>query len=139
MQLVRFSPFREMQNMGRDLDRYWEGGWHPASIAEVSTMDMYEEDGHIIAKVSLPNFKKDEVKVRVSEHTLEISALHKEDTKESDKRRYYLRESSSQYYRRVPLPQPIKTTQVSARFHDGMLIVVMPLSEPSNAQPVFVE
>ena len=139
MQLVRFSPFRELQGMSRDLDRYWEGGWHPASIAEVSTMDMFEEDGAIVALVSLPHFKKDEVKVRASEHTLEISALHRDESKEGTKRRYYLRESSNQYYRRVPLPQAIKTDQVSARFHDGMLRVVMPLIERSNAQSVFVE
>lgn len=139
MQLVRFSPFREVQNMNRDLDRYWEGGWHPASIAEVSTMDMYEEDGTIVAKVNLPNFKKDEVKVRASEHILEISALHREETKEGAKRRYYLRESSKQYYRRVPLPQAIKANQASARFQDGVLSVIMPMIEPANTQSVFVE
>lgn len=43
MQLVRYTPFREMQKMEQDLDKLWHNslGMLPTLI-ETSTMDLYE-------------------------------------------------------------------------------------------------
>jgi HSP20 family protein len=133
MQLVRYNPFREMQKMERDLDKLWQNGWgmFPA-FTEASTMDMYEENGNLVAEVSLPNFKKDEVKVTTDEGVFEVSAEHKEEEEKKGKRRYFFRESSNQYLRRVTLPEDVKADKSEAEFKNGMLKVTIPMIAPAK-------
>jgi HSP20 family protein len=140
MQLVRYSPLREMQKMEQDLDKFWQNGWGSLpAFTETSTMDMYEENGNLVAEVSLPNFKKDEVKVTTDEGMLEVSAEHKEEEEKKGKRRYFFRESSNQYLRRVALPEGVKADKADASFKDGVLKVAMPMATQKTAKAIAVK
>lgn len=140
MQLVKYNPFREIQKMERDLDNLWHSGWGVLPMLnEASTMDLYEEDGKLVAEVNLPNFKKDEVKVTADEGVLEISAEHKEEKEKKDKRRYFYHESSNQYYRRVALPEGAKASKADASFKDSVLKVTMPMATPKKTKAVAVK
>jgi len=135
MQLVRYNPQRDIRKMERDLDKFWENGWDLSpDLIDSTTMDLYEEDGKLVAEVSLPNFKKDEIKVTTDDGVLEVSAEHKEKEEKTDKRRYYLRESSNQYLRRVNLPDGVKADKVEAEFKDGLLKVTMPSSTQTKIE-----
>lgn len=133
MQLVKYNPFHDLQKMERDMGKLWENGWNmfPA-LAETSAMDLYEENGNLVAEVSLPNFKKDEINVVADEGVLEVSAEHKEMKEKKSKRRYFFHESSNQYFRRVTLPEGVKADKVDASFKDGTLKVTMPMAKPSR-------
>ncbi len=127
MQLVRYNPLRDLQRMERDLDKFWEDDWGLLpSLADSTTMDLYEEDGKLVAELSLPNFTKDEVKVTTDEGVLEVSAEHSEKEEGKGKRRYYFRESSNRYLRRVKLPEGVRIDNTEAVFKDGVLRVAMP-------------
>lgn len=140
MQLVKHSPSREMQRIERDLDKLWQTGWGIfPTFTEVSTMDLYQEDGNLIAEVSLPNFKKEEVKVKTDEGVLEVSAEHKEEEKKKNKRQYYFHESSNSYFRRVTLPQGVKTDKADASFKDNVLRVTMPMTTSNKTKVVKVK
>lgn len=133
MQLVRFNPFQELQKMEQNLDKLWENGWGMLpTFSEASAMDLYQEDGNLVAEVSLPNFKKDEVKVTADESVLEISAEHKEEEEKKGKRQYYFHESSNQYFRRVTLPEGVKADKAAAEFKNGMLKVTLPMAAQSK-------
>jgi HSP20 family protein len=135
MRLVRYNPLRDLQKMERDLDKIWDNNWGLLpSLTDLTTMDLYEESGKLVAEVSLPNFKKDEVKVTADEGMLEISAEHQEKKEDKDKRRYYFRESSNRYLRRVTLPEGTKTDEVEAEFKDGVLKVSMPTAKPARIE-----
>ena len=135
MQIVRYDPFRELYKMENDLDKFWQSNWGLLpSLGEVSAMDLYEEDGKLIAEVSLPNFKKDEIKITSENGVLEVSAEHKEKKEDKTKRRYYFRESSNQYLRRVTLPDGVKADKVEAEFKNGVLKVSMPVSKTSKIE-----
>ena len=127
MQLVNYNPTTDFKKMEKELDRFWENGWGilPA-FTDMSTMDMYEEDGKLIAEVSLPNFKKDEIKVTKQQGVLEISAEHTEKKEDKSKRRYYFRESNDKYLRRVALPEGVKDDKPEAEFKNGILKITMP-------------
>lgn len=140
MQLVRFDPLRDFQKMERDLDRFWEKGWGlMPTMVETSTMDMYEEKGKLVAEVALPNFGKDEVTVTTSEGVLEVSAEHKEKEEEKGKRRYFFRESSNRYLRRVALPEGVKADKAEANFKDGVLKITMPLAVQKKTKQLKVK
>lgn len=133
MQLIKYNPFHELQKMEQDMGRLWENSWNmfPA-LADTSAMDLYEENGNLVADVSLPNFKKDEINVTADEGVLEISAEHKEEEEKKSKRRYFFHESRNQYFRRVTLPEGAQADKVDASFKDGTLKVTMPMATPSR-------
>lgn len=140
MQIVRYNPFRELQSAERDLDKLWQNGWGLLpSFSETSVMDMYEENGNLVAEVNLPNFKKDEVTVTTDAGILEVSAEHQEKEENKSRRRYLLRESSNRYLRRVTLPEGVKTDTVEASFKDGVLKVTMPMAAPKQAKKVAIK
>jgi HSP20 family protein len=126
--------------MEQDLDKLWENGWGMVpTVSEASAMDLYEEDGNLVAEVSLPNFKKDEVKVTTDEGVLEVTAEHKEEQEKTSKRRYYFHESSNHYFRRVTLPEGVKTDKTDASFKDGVLKVTMPMQAAKKAKEITVK
>ena len=135
MQLVRYNPLRELDNMERELDKVWEKGWGlvPA-YGESTSMDLYEEDGRLVAEVSLPNFKKEEIKVTTDKGVLEVSAEHKEKQENKNKRHYYIRESSNQYLRRVTLPEGVEESNVEAELKDGVLKISMPAAKAAKIE-----
>ena len=135
MKLVQYNPLVDLEEVENDLDKFWGNSWSLLpSIADSTTMDLYEMDGKIVAEVSLTNFKKDEVKVTTDKGVLEISAEHKEKEEDENKKRYYLRESSSHYLRRVSLPKGTQTDKVGAEFKDGILKVTMPVDMPTKSK-----
>ncbi len=139
-QLVRYNPIRDLQTMKRDFDNFWGSDWSlfPA-ITETASMDIYEEDGKMIAEVNLPNFEKDEIKVTTDEGVLEVSGEHKEKEEEKGKRRYYMREISNQYLRRVPLPEGVRADKTEAEFKDGVLKITMPTEPKKEAKKVTIK
>lgn len=140
MQLVKYDPLREMQKMERDLGKLWQNGWGLfPTPTETSTMDLYEEDGNLVAEVSLPNFKKSEVKVATDGGVLEVSAEHKEEEEKKGKRNYYFRESSNSYFRRVALPEGVKADKAEASFKDGSLKVTMPMTTQKKAKAITIK
>lgn len=139
MQLVRYNPFHELRKVEKDLGKLWENGLGllPA-FSELSIMDMYEEDHSLIAEVNLPDFKRDEIEVTVGKNVLEVTARHKAENESSTSRRYFFRESSNNYLRRVVLPEGVDTTKAEATFRDGKLQVIMPMIESKDMESVLI-
>ncbi len=133
MQLVRANPLADLERMEKDLDKLWQNGWGMlpssfSSFVDLTTMDMYEEDGKLVTEVALPNFSKEEIKVNINGDVMEISAKHQLKEEKTTKRRYYFRESSNSYLRRVTLPEESNSDKIEAKFENGVLKVSMPLS-----------
>ena len=144
MQLVRTNPLADLERMEKDIDKLWQNGWGMlpssfSSFVDQTTMDLYEEDGKLVAEVALPNFSKQEISVNVNGDVLEVSAKHQQKEEEKNKRRYYFRESNSSYLRRVTLPEEANSDQIDAKFDNGVLKVSMPLSSTPKLKAKNVE
>ena len=84
--------------------------------------------------MDVPGIKKSEVKLNVSDNSVEISAEHKEESEE--KKKNYLRKERSQvsYYRSLPLSEKILSDKVTAKLVDGILDITLPKSKPTETQ-----
>lgn len=141
MQLKKYDPFSDIQKIERDFDNLWRG-WLPGnltSIAKSAPLDMYEQDGKVVAKLALPNFTSEEIDVKVGDGMLEISAEHTEKQESDNDRRYYVRESSNRYLRRVPLPENADGSKAEADFEDGTLTITMPCPPAKPAKKLTVK
>lgn len=138
MQLVKTSPLRELLDAERQFNKMLDRSWNlTPMLADISTVDMYTEDGKLITEVAMPNFKKDEIEVTATSEGLEISAEHKEKEEKATKNRHYLlRESSQSYWRHLSLPPDAKTDEVKCTLKDGKLTVTMPIKEQKKIKTI---
>ena len=136
MQIVRYNPFRELEELEKDLGRMIDRGWGIAPNFTDATIDMYVKDGQLVAEASLPNFKKEEIKVSATETGLEINAEHEEKEEGEKDRRYFLKESAQSYWRRLSLPPGAKKEDVKCSFKDGKLTIAMPFEEQRKTKAI---
>lgn len=140
MQLVKYNPFKDLQRMERDMDKFWNNDWNfPTLLVENSAIDMYEENGKLITEIHLPKFKKSEITINSDDGAIEVSAKHEEKDERDTKRRYLVRESSSTYYRRISLPEGANGEKAVAEFKEGTLILTMPTATPKPPKVIDIQ
>lgn len=140
MQIVKYNPFKELQKMEHDMNKFWNNDWNfPTLLVENSTIDMYEEDGKLITEMQLPKFKKNEITINSEDGVIEVSAKHEEKDEKDTKRRYLMRESSSSYYRRIILPEGADGEKANAEFKDGTLKLTMPIVTPKPPKAIDIK
>ena len=79
MRLVKFDPFRELEDMSERLNRLMTRSTFPAGDEEAlvtaewaPVVDIEESDKEYLIKAELPEVKKDEVKVSLKDGVLTL-------------------------------------------------------------------
>lgn len=134
--IARWNPFAEIDELRRRF--FGDGGMFrmtPAAATDIYT----EGDDTLVVEVQLPAFDEKDISVTVDRGALVVQAeRHEKDEKgEKKERNYVLRESSSTFYRRVPLPDAADTDAIAASFEKGILKVTVPLAAaPAGAKRI---
>jgi len=126
---------RSIENLRRDMEKTFSSfpSAHLPKMSQTSC-DVIDEGNQFRVKMDVPGIKKNEVKLNVTDNSLEVSAEHKEESEE--KKKNYLRKERSQvsYYRSLPLSEKIISGKVMAKLADGVLDITMPKSKPTEIQ-----
>lgn len=125
---------RVFDNFRRDFERTFAS--FPAglpTLPSISTMscDIVDEGDRFRINVDLPGIKKDEIKLNVSDSTVEISAEHKEQ--EEEKKKNYVRKERKEltYHRTLPLPEKVVSLKATAKLNNGILTIEVPKTTPT--------
>lgn len=141
MAIVRWEPARELASMEVDrLNRMFENFYNDAfSRAWTPAVDIYEtDDGRVVAKVELPDMKREDIGITFENGVLTIRGERRRD--ESIKRESYqrLERFYGQFTRSFTLPPTIDAAKISASYKDGVLTVVMPQREEAKPKQIEV-
>ena len=137
--VVRRDPFAGMrQVMDRLFDESFFRPVHTYSWDEASLpVDVYERDGKLHVRASLPGFATDDIDIRVHEGVLAIEAK-RADEDEAGEGRWLRRERRTRSVsRRIALPETAHDADIDAELADGVLTLTLPLRE--EAQPRQIE
>jgi HSP20 family protein len=141
MNIVRWDPFRELEDMSTRLGRYFHqpglarrveddgvffADWAPA-------VDVQETDKEYIVKADLPEVRKEDVKVAIEDGVLTLEGERKQEKEEKNKKFHRVERVYGKFVRRLALPMEVDAQKVAAEFKDGVLNVRMPKAE--NAKP----
>lgn len=99
-------------------------------------IDLSETDGELIAKADLPGFSKEEIKLKVTESTIEISAEKKREVVQKGKNVFRQERSYGSTRRVVGLPYIVKPDETKAKFENGVLTVTMPKAEKKRTREI---
>jgi HSP20 family protein len=85
-----------------------------------------ETDKQLIIRAEIPGFKKNEINLNVTENSIEISAVKKEEKIERTGRVFRQERKSGAIRRSFTLPSIVDPEKADAKLEDGLLTVVLP-------------
>lgn len=147
MNLTRWEPFRELEEMSARLNRFFNqpmarqladngemslADWTPA-------MDVQETDAEYVVKADLPAVKKEDVKVEIQDGMLSVSGERKQEKEEKNKRFHRIERAYGRFERRLSLPTEVDPKKIAAEFRDGVLQVHLPKAPSARPQTVEVK
>lgn len=124
---------RSMDSLRKNMEQAFSSFPSMPKISHMSC-DVIDEGKQYRVKMDVPGIKKNEIKLNVTENSVEVSAEHKESSE--DKKKNYLRKERSHisYYRSLPLSEKVQPNKVIAKLTDGVLDITLPKSTPSETQ-----
>jgi HSP20 family protein len=145
--LARWSPFREMERLQRDLDRLFDGGRRaPVGGEEAITIaawapavDITEDEKEFLVKAELPDVKKEDVKVTVEHDALAIRGERKAEKEEKGKKYHRIERSYGSFERSFALPEGVDAAKIRSDFKEGVLTVHLPKSPNSTPKAIDIK
>ena len=148
----RLTPFwssnwsdidRSIENLRKDMEKAFSS-FPSVSMPKMpeASCDVIDEGNQFRVKMDIPGVQKKDIKLNVTDNSLEVSAEHKEESEE--KKKNYLRKERSNvsYYRTLPMSEDIVSGKVKAKLTDGVLDITLPKAKPTKTQkkkPVSVQ
>lgn len=136
--------FDRLNRQFGDVSRSWEpvspfGRWTAAM--DGAAVDLVERDDEFEAMVDLPGFERDDVEVRVTDHTLQIEAEPEAPDEERDEDERYLRRERHRgsVRRSIRLPDDVDADGVAATMRNGVLTVTLPKLEVKRTRTIEVK
>lgn len=147
MNITRWDPFRELQDMSQRLNqifaRPFEGfgsGRQLLTVAEWSpAVDVSETDAEYVVKAELPEVKKEDVKVTMEDGVLTLEGERKQEKEEKGKHYHRIERSYGSFMRSFELPDNVDTSKAKAEFKDGMLTLSLPKTEKAKSKALEIK
>jgi len=147
MTLVRWDPFRELEDMSERLNRVFarpalrttEGKEHLTVADWVPTVDISETEQAYLIKAELPEVKKEDVKVTVENGVLTLSGERRQEKEEKGKKYHRIERSYGSFVRSFALPESVDEGGVKAEYKDGVLNLHLPKAEKAKPKAIEVK
>ena len=141
MNLIKWDPFRELEDMSNRLNRVFgrplartESNNEMLAMADwTPSADISETDTAYLIKAEIPGVKKEDVKVTIQDGMLTIQGERKLEKEEKDKKFHRIERSYGSFMRSFRVPDDADESAVKAEFKDGMLNVT--LGKSAKARP----
>ncbi|HEV2456029.1 MAG TPA: Hsp20/alpha crystallin family protein [Verrucomicrobiae bacterium] len=148
--LMRWNPFREMDEIQRRMSSLLEGdllrrsnltaGEENITVPEWAPLvDVIEDDKEYLIKVELPEVQKEDVKVTVENGTLTISGERKAEKEEKNRKFHRVERYYGRFERTFGIPDDADANGVKAEFKDGVLRVRLAKSEKALPKQIDVK
>ncbi len=143
MNLIKWDPFRELEDVSSHLNRIFGRSVGRAASDEMlatadwmPSVDISETDTAYQVKGEIPGVKKEDVKVTIENGMLSIQGERKQEKEEKGKKFHRVECSYGNFVRSFRLPDDADEAAVKADFKDGMLNVTLPKSGKSKQKSV---
>ncbi len=141
MTLVKWHPWREVNTLQRQLDRFfddefWTTPWRDFNrLATVPAAEISEDDQAIYLKLEIPGLEAKDLDIQVTDRAVSVSGERKsENTSETRSEFYY-----GKFQRVIPLSAQVENTNVKAEYKNGIVSLTLPKTTVEKNKVVKVE
>jgi HSP20 family protein len=145
MNIVRWNPFRELEDMSERLNRLtgrpmWPAGQQALVAAEWSPLvDIQESDKEYLIKAELPEIDRNDVKVFIKDGILTIEGERKVEKEDKNRKLHRVERFYGKFMRSFNLPKDADEKTVKADFVAGMLNVHVGKCEVAKPRPIEIK
>lgn len=147
MALVRWDPYRELEDMSDRLNRMFarpaasgSNGKETMIVADwTPSVDISETEGEFQIKAEIPDVKKEDVKITLEEGVLTLQGQRKQEKEDKRTKYHRIERSYGSFARTFALPDVIEIDKVKAEFRDGVLNLHLPKSEKAKTKAIEVQ
>lgn len=147
MNLVRWNPLQELEEMSERLNRFLSrqdaGGSNGKEMMTVAdwapSVDISETDEAFHIAAELPEVKKEDVRVTVDNGILTLQGERKQEREERGRKIHRIERSYGRFIRSFSLPDLVDDTKVKAEFKNGVLHLDLPKSEKAKPKAIEVQ
>ncbi|MGC8817393.1 MAG: Hsp20/alpha crystallin family protein [Candidatus Hadarchaeum sp.] len=134
--------FDEMRRMQREINRMFGDffarpmfvtprtptwmGWREPLI------DLWEDEENVTLRAELPGVDKEDIKLNVTEDSLEIKVLRKKESKAETAGVQQMERSYGGFYRYLQLPCRVIPEKATATYNNGILEIKIPKAEKTK-------
>lgn len=132
MSLIPYEPFRQLENVKREFDRFFSSdlpgfitghGNHFGSL----NIDVYDTDTEVIAKCDIPGLeKKEDVTIDIQNNMLTISGVLHRSSDINEEHMHRRERFSGRFQRSISLPHQVSSEGITATYKNGVLDIRMP-------------
>ncbi len=94
--------------------------------------DVVDKGDRYEANLEVPGIEKEQIDVKATRNSVEVSGEHSEKKEEKRKNYLYNERSYKSFYRKIPVPEEIIPSKIEARVVNGVLNISMPKKTPSK-------
>ena len=144
MNLIKWEPFGDFDNMFDRYNRLFGRPLYPRNgngdtreaVAWRPAADISESDTEYLIKADLPDVKKDDVDVSVSDGMIAIKGERKIEEEEKGETMHRIESFYGTFSRTFTLPEDVDQRKISAESKDGVLRVHLPKAKTKKAPAV---
>lgn len=133
MAMQRWEPIVSLSSLDRDIDRLWSRVLAPTPKSVRSEMgifspttDVLTRGEDMVVRAELPGVAEKDIDVSITDDVLTVRGRREQES-ESKEDGYVVRESfRGSFERSMSLPPGIDPSSIVAKYHDGVLEVVIP-------------
>lgn len=117
---------------------FFNTDYMPKASCTAPAINVTESDKDYTVELAAPGLKKEDFKVNINDDgNLVIKMEQKDEQKEEDKSRHYLRRefSYSKYEQTLILPDDVEKEQISAKVDNGVLTIDLPKTAAAQKKP----
>ncbi|MFS8867106.1 Hsp20/alpha crystallin family protein [Synechococcus sp. H65.1] len=142
MPLVRWDPFREIDEIQREMNRMFDRlmarPTEADAFAFVPAVEMHDDPETITLKLELPGLNPNDLDIQATAESISISGERRFEKRSEDKGVTRTEFRYGRFQRVIPLPNRIKHDQVKAEYKDGILTLTLPKADSEKAHVVKV-
>ncbi|MEO0374792.1 MAG: Hsp20/alpha crystallin family protein [Cyanobacteria bacterium P01_A01_bin.17] len=144
MAIVRFQPYREMEDIQRQMNRLFEDMITPANrqdgvdLAFTPAAEFDETDDAYQLKLEVPGLEPDDINIEATAEAISISGERRSETKTENQGMTRSEFRYGKFQRVLPLPGRIKHQDVAADYKNGVLKLTLPKADEEKNRVVKV-
>jgi HSP20 family protein len=134
--MARFDPMQEMEEFFKERMPSMRGFGGESMMK----MDVSETDQAYTVKAEMPGVAKEDIKVAIEGNNVSISAeIKKEQEKKEGENLIHSERYYGQQSRNFSLAQEVDESKAEAKYHDGVLELVLPKKASSGRKQISIQ
>ncbi|MCT7955349.1 Hsp20/alpha crystallin family protein [Laspinema palackyanum] len=143
MALIRYSPFREIDTLQREMNRLFDTissspETENSGLTFIPPAEISETSDAIHLKLEIPGMDPEHFDVQVTAESVSISGERRSQTITEQQGMTRSEFRYGQFRRVIPLPARVKNTEVQAEYKNGILQLNLPKAEEEKNKVVKV-